>query len=167
MDQYQQKSAYQLKANRIRDLWAKGGLPIGTFIFSHDAAVVEIVGRAGFDFALIDMEHTSLEMRDVEAHIRAAAAVDIAALVRVPNFDGVVIGRVLDSGADGIVFPHFGRDREASRLFAENLRYAPNGHRPSCTGVRSAGYGLAPFAECECRNKGSQCGGVKGSQSRC
>lgn len=147
MDRYQQKSAYRLKANRIRDSWAKGGTPIGTFIFSHDAAVVETVGRAGFDFALIDMEHTALEMRDVEAHIRAAAAVDIAALVRVPNFDGVVISRVLDSGADGIVFPHFGRDREASRLFAENLRYAPNGHRPSCTGVRSAGYGLAPFAE--------------------
>lgn len=147
MDQYPQKNAYRLKANRIRDSWANGGIPIGTFVFSHDAAVVETVGRAGFDFALIDMEHTSLELRDVEAHIRAAAAVDIAALVRVPNFDGAVIGRVLDSGADGIVFPHFGRDRQSSRLFAENLRYAPNGHRPSCTGVRSAGYGLAPFAE--------------------
>ena len=147
MDRYPQKNAYRLKANRIRDSWANGGIPIGTFVFSHDAAVVETVGRAGFDFALIDMEHTSLELRDVEAHIRAAAAVDIAALVRVPNFDGAVIGRVLDSGADGIVFPHFGRDRASSRLFAENLRYAPNGHRPSCTGVRSAGYGLAPFAE--------------------
>ena len=92
MDRYQQKDAYQLKANRIRDSWANGGIPIGTFIFSHDAAVVETVGRAGFDFALIDMEHTSLEMRDVEAHIRAAAAVDIAALVRVPNFEGGVVG---------------------------------------------------------------------------
>ena len=147
MDQRQPKNAYPLKANRIRDSWANGETPIGTFIFSHDAAVVETVGRAGFDFALIDMEHTSLELPDVKAHIRAAAAVNIAALVRVPNFDGGVVGRVLDSGADGIVFPHFGRDREASRLFAQDLRYAPNGHRPSCTGVRSAGYGLAPFAE--------------------
>ncbi len=147
MDRDQQRNAYQLKVNRIRNSWANDEIPIGTFIFSRDAAVVETVGRAGFDFALIDMEHTSLELRDVEGHLRAAAAVDIAALVRVPNFDGGVIGRVLDSGADGIVFPHFGRDIEASRLFAENLRFAPNGKRPSCTGVRSAGYGLAPFAE--------------------
>jgi len=42
------------------------------FYFLHDAAVVEIVSSAGFNIALIDKEHTSLEMRDGEAALTAA-----------------------------------------------------------------------------------------------
>ena len=59
-----------MKVNLIRDRWVKGGKAIG--ISLHDAAVVEIVSSAGFNIALIDKEHTSLEMRDGEAALTAA-----------------------------------------------------------------------------------------------
>ncbi len=133
------------RPNRLREVWRGAGVPIGTFVFSRASSNVEIVGRAGFDFAILDLEHAPLDLADIESHIRAANLSGIAALVRVP--DHGLIGRVLDLGAEGILFPHFGVDRAASRAFAASLRYAPDGRRPSCTGVRAAGYTIGSYAD--------------------
>lgn len=122
-------------------------MPIGTFVFSRASSNVEILGRAGFDFAVLDMEHAPLDLADIESHIRAANLVGISPLVRVPGPDHALIGRLLDLGAEGILFPHFGRDRAASAAFSAALRYAPVGHRPSCTGVRAAGYTLGTYSD--------------------
>ncbi len=137
----------QMTTNRIRKIWQDGGVPIGSFMFSRASSNVEILGRAGFDFALLDMEHAPLDLTDIESHIRAANVSGITPLVRVPGPDHALIGRLLDLGAEGIMYPHFGRDRAASREFAATLRYAPQGHRPSCTGVRAAGYTIGIYAD--------------------
>lgn len=88
-----------------------------------------------------------MDLADVENHIRAANFSGISPLVRVPGPDHGLIGRVLDLGAEGILLPHFGVDRAAARAFAAGLRYAPVGHRPSCTGVRAAGYTIGSYAD--------------------
>jgi 2-keto-3-deoxy-L-rhamnonate aldolase RhmA len=120
---------------------------LGSFVFSRASSTVEIVGRAGFDFVILDMEHAPLELGEVESHIRAANLQGIAPLVRVPGPDHALIGRVLDLGAEGILLPHFGVDRAAAKAFAGDLRYAPAGQRPSCTGVRAAGYTIGSYAD--------------------
>ena len=133
--------------NRLREAWQCGERPTGTFVFSRDAAVSEVIGQAGFDFTVIDLEHAPLDLRDVEGHIRAAQLAGISPLVRVPStLDTAIAARVLDLGAHGILFPHFGLDAEAARDAIATLRYAPEGKRPSCTGVRAADYGLRNFA---------------------
>jgi 2-keto-3-deoxy-L-rhamnonate aldolase RhmA len=134
-----------MKPNPIRQCWHSGHCALGTFIFSTDAATVEIAGASGFDFAVIDLEHAPLGIADAAHHVRAANAAGIGALARVPHADAGTIGRLLDLGAHGIMLAHFGRDVEAARAFGAMLRYAPKGERPSCTGVRAADYGLANF----------------------
>jgi 2-keto-3-deoxy-L-rhamnonate aldolase RhmA len=114
----------------------------GSFVFSSDPAVVEIMGWAGYDFAIVDLEHASLGVAEAVGHIRAGAAAGLAVLVRVPEGDTAAIPPLLDAGAAGIVLPHFGRDPAASIAAARLLRYPPAGTRPTCSGVRAARYGL-------------------------
>ncbi len=133
--------------NPIRRCWQSGRPALGTFVFSTDAASVEIAGHAGFDFVIVDLEHAPLGIEHAPGHLRAAAAAGIGALVRVPSGDDARIGTLLDSGAHGILLAHFGKDAAAARAFGRVLRYAPAGERPSCTGVRAAGYGLTSYAE--------------------
>jgi len=135
------------RPNRLREVWRGGGVALGSFVFSRASSNVEIIGRAGFDFVILDMEHAPLELGEVESHIRAANLAGLAPLVRVPGPDHGLIGKLLDLGAEGILLPHFGLDRAAARAFAAGLRYAPAGHRPSCTGVRAAGYTIGSYAD--------------------
>ena len=131
-----------MKQNLIRQRWAEGVPAIGTFMFSRDPATTEIAAHSGYDFVIPDIEHAPLDMRDVEAHIRAAEANGITSLVRIASGDLAVVNRLLDLGAAGIIYPHFGVNREDSRAFSERLRYGPNGSRPSCASVRATRYSM-------------------------
>lgn len=107
----------------------------------------EIAARAGFDFVIVDREHTALSWHDVAAHVRAAKSAGIGTLVRIRRPDGDETGHALDMGAEGVVVPHFGLDRAASAECVAYARYAPEGTRGTCTGTPSSGYGLANFTE--------------------
>jgi len=72
---------------------------LGTLNFSRDPAVVEVMGHAGLDFVVIDLEHGALDLREVEENIRAADAVGLAPLVRLGERAPTLISRVLDIGA--------------------------------------------------------------------
>lgn len=124
-----------------------GERAFGTFIFSPDPAVTELVGHAGFDFAVIDMEHATTDIGRLPDHGRAAAASGMSWWARVGKVDPVLIGRTLDAGAQGIILPHFGVDRAAGKEACRMMRYAPQGTRPSCTATRATNFGLADFEE--------------------
>jgi 2-keto-3-deoxy-L-rhamnonate aldolase RhmA len=121
---------------------------LGTFIFSTDPALTEIVAGAGFHLAIIDTEHAVLGYADLAAHGRAAAAAGTSWWVRVGRFDGSEIGKILDCGAQGVIFPHYGLDPALSGQMTASLRYPPRGTRPTCTGARAAAYGLGDFSAC-------------------
>ncbi len=132
--------------NPLRRRWQSGEAALGTFVFSTDPASVEIAALAGLDFAVIDLEHAPLGIAEAANHIRAADGAGIGVLVRIPALDRGMIGKLLDTGAHGIMLAHFGKDPAAARSFGSALRYAPLGDRPSCTGVRAASYALASYA---------------------
>lgn len=119
----------------------------GTFVFSPDPAMTEIAGRAGFDFVIVDREHTTLGWGEIQGHARAAAAAGISLLVRVQAADKVEVTHALDLGADGVVIPHFGVDPAATAASVTAARYAPAGERGTCTGIRANAYSLDVFAE--------------------
>ncbi|HKP16948.1 MAG TPA: aldolase/citrate lyase family protein [Gaiellaceae bacterium] len=129
--------------NRVRRLVADGQPANGTFVYSPDPAVVELIGAAGFDFVVVDTEHASLGRREVENLIRAADGKGMSALVRVNRIEDVAA--TLDAGAAGIVAPRFGADA-ASRELAASLRYPPAGTRGACTCSRSVDYGIQDLA---------------------
>jgi len=118
---------------------------LGVLVFSPDPAVTEMAGGAGFDLVLIDTEHAALGLPDIVAHVRAAQCAGVSCWVRVGRYDTAEIGRILDAGAQGIMFPHYGLHPEATAALAA-MRYAPTGARPTCTGMRGSAYGIADFA---------------------
>lgn len=135
------KATFNKATRKLRE-----GEPIaGSFAFSPDAAHTEIMGKAGLDFVMIDLEHAPLTITDVVNHVRAAQLAGISPYVRVRHNNAADVGRILDTGATGIMFPHVGLDPEATKSAIDALRYFPHGIRPSCTGVRAVDFGLSSF----------------------
>ncbi|QHE85054.1 HpcH/HpaI aldolase family protein [Hydrogenophaga sp. BPS33] len=131
---------------RLKDRLDRQRPALGTNVFSSDPAVVEILALSGWDFAKVDMEHTTLSIGDVVNHVRAGHAMGIPVVARVPWNDRSAISRLMDAGVAGIQLPHFAEDADASIEAALTLRYPPAGVRPTCTGTRAAHYGRADFA---------------------
>ena len=135
-------------ASRRHRFWQKlqgGQRGLGSFVFSPDPSHTEILAASGFDLAVVDLEHAPLTIGDVVNHVRAADAAGISCWVRVGHPQPNEIGRLLDCGVQGVILPHFGLDREATRAALRAFRYAPQGSRGTCTGTRSVAHGLGDF----------------------
>lgn len=111
----------------------------GTIISLTDPAIGEIFGGIGYDYLWIDMEHTYMSYRDVLCHLNAAKAAGCAGIVRVPQNDLTVTKKIVDMGADGIIFPMVRTKEEADALIAMTL-YPPRGTR-GFGPMRAIGYG--------------------------
>ncbi|MCL7750277.1 aldolase/citrate lyase family protein [Guyparkeria hydrothermalis] len=101
--------------------------------------LVEMLGHAGFDFVVLDMEHLSVNPETVEHMIRAAECADITPLVRVTGVDAGAIQRALDAGAMGVVVPRVESAEQAREVVAA-ARFHPLGRR-GITGGRTTGFG--------------------------
>jgi len=129
-----------MKSNRVKTQLS-AGLPVfGSFVYLSDPAIIEIIAIVGFDFVIIDTEHTAFDMSLVEHMVRGADAAGITPLVRVSDNDEKLILRALETGAQGIVIPFVSTAAEAKRAF-EATRYPPEGTRGMCTATRAAQYG--------------------------
>ncbi len=117
------------------------GLVIGTFIIEIPcAAAVRAVALAGFDFAVIDMEHSTLGYDALEPLVISAQAVGLAALVRVWGEDTGLIGKALEAGANGLLIPHVGSAGRA-RDIVRQTRFSPLGSRSFSPLTRYDGLG--------------------------
>ena len=114
-------------------------LTIGSWIMMGTPMSVEVMALAGFEWLVIDIEHTSIGLETVQTLITTIQANNIKALVRVSKNEEVVIKRVLDMGADGIIVPMVSSKEDAMQAVAY-AKYPPQGKR----GVglyRASGYG--------------------------
>jgi 2-keto-3-deoxy-L-rhamnonate aldolase RhmA len=75
------------------------GYPVGTFAMGASPLVVEALGCAGFDWAVVDMEHAPLDLDGVLRMLQAVAGTAMLPITRVPWNDAVMVKRVLDAGA--------------------------------------------------------------------
>jgi 2-keto-3-deoxy-L-rhamnonate aldolase RhmA len=136
-----------MQENRVKRIMNEGGLALGTHVGGiPDPQIVEIIGLSGFDAAFIDMEHTTLDLHDVQACVMAAERVGITPIVRTPGFDPAFILRLLDMGVQGIQVPHVS-DPETARAAVQAVRYPPQGERGMAAGSRAADYGRIPLLE--------------------
>lgn len=90
--------------------------------------LVELAAAHGLDTVILDQEHTTSGLDLIREQILAAQLGGMTALVRPPHIDPHQVGRILDAGADGIVFPRVSTVAEA-RTAAAALRYPPHGTR--------------------------------------
>lgn len=114
-------------------------LTVGSWITLAHPAIAEIMARAGFDWLVVDLEHSVITIREAEELIRVIDLCGVAPLVRLAANDPVQIKRVMDAGAHGVIVPMVNSAEEARRA-VEAVRYPPDGRR----GVglaRAQGYG--------------------------
>ena len=118
---------------------SQGDLLIGAFMTLPSPEIAEIFAATGYDWLFIDMEHTTLNVSDVQRILQAAGG-ECACLVRVPSKDEAWLKKVLDAGADGVIIPHINRVDEVRQII-KTCHYPPLGSR-SVGMSRAQKYGL-------------------------
>ena len=118
---------------------------MGTFVRMGSMSA-EILGIAGWDFIVIDMEHGVHSFADVLEIKRAAASVGVSTVVRIPDPTEISVMRALDSGGEGVQIPQI-RTLEEVKSVSAAARFAPLGTRGSCSYTSSAQYAFTPYQE--------------------
>ncbi|CAA0829323.1 Phosphoenolpyruvate carboxylase family protein [Striga hermonthica] len=114
----------------------------GIFLLSFSPTIAEIAGLAGYDFAVVDMEHGHGGIRDALPCLQALAAAGAAAVIRLPESSAAWAKKALDLGPQGIMFPMIESPKSA-RKAVSFCHFPPKGVRGSAhTLVRASGYGL-------------------------
>jgi 2-keto-3-deoxy-L-rhamnonate aldolase RhmA len=131
--------------NPFRQLLRSRGAqaPLGTWIMSASPIVAEAMGHAGFEWGVIDMEHTPLDMMEVVHLLQAVGNTKMLPVVRVPWNDTVTVKRVLDAGATTLLFPFVQNAVEATQAVAAT-RYPPEGVRGMAGMSRASRFGTTP-----------------------
>lgn len=118
----------------------QGDTLIGCWLNLGSSTTAEIVGLAGYDWALIDLEHGAGTEADVLHQLQALEHTPAAAIIRVESHERQRAHRVLDLGAEGIMFPRVSGPEDAQKAIS-TLRYQPDGARGAAMLVRAARFG--------------------------
>jgi 2-keto-3-deoxy-L-rhamnonate aldolase RhmA len=132
--------------NKMKQVLENNQIAYGTFCALKDPAIIEILGYAGYDFAIIDLEHSALDLSTMEHFIRAAKVANITSVVRTPQNDYATILRAVEAGADAVMIPHL-MSKEQGKKIVDMAKYAPIGRRGIDGSTRVAKYGNIPMAE--------------------
>lgn len=123
-----------------------GELLFGTLVTFASPEPAEVLAQAGYDWLFIDLEHSSLGIREVQAILQAVAG-QVECLVRVPLNDEIWIKKALDTGAAGVIIPQVNTPAQAEQA-VRWAKYSPRGSR-SVGLARAQQYGadLAGYIE--------------------
>jgi 2-dehydro-3-deoxyglucarate aldolase len=124
-----------------------GTLSIGSWISLGHPAIAEIMARAGFDFLVIDLEHSVISIREAGDLIRVIDLCGVPSIVRTTSNDPQQIKRVMDAGAHGVIVPMVKSRAEAQA--AVDAVYYPNRGRRGVGLSRAQGYGVGFERYCE------------------
>jgi len=112
---------------------------LGTWITISHPSIAELMVRAGFDWVVVDLEHSPIGLESAAEIIRTIDLAGVSPFVRVGNHDKNMIKRVMDAGAHGIIASTVNTPEQASAIVSA-VKYPPLGSR----GVgltRAQGYG--------------------------
>lgn len=133
--------------NRIIAMLEQKQVPLGMQVFTGNPSLIEILGLTGFDFVMIDTEHSSNDARKMEDLIRAADNVGLTTFVRVSKHDDEGdIHRALEAGAMGVFLPLIKTAQDVKRA-ADAAFFPMKGKRGVCPSLRAARYNWASFEE--------------------
>jgi 4-hydroxy-2-oxoheptanedioate aldolase len=129
-----------LPVNHFKRALKAGTSQIGLWCSLSSHYSIEMVAGAGFDWLLLDTEHSPNDLESVLTQLQAAAAYPPASVVRVPWNDMVAIKRVLDIGAQSLLIPYVQNPDEARAAVAAT-RYPPAGVRGVAGTTRATRFG--------------------------
>lgn len=130
-----------LPKNTFKAALREGRTQIGIWCSLPGANHAEALAGCGFDWMLIDTEHSTVDLTTVQAMLAAAEPYPTHAAVRPGWNDAVEIKRILDAGALTILVPYVQNAAEAAQAVS-NVRYPPHGTRGVAGITRASRYGL-------------------------
>jgi 4-hydroxy-2-oxoheptanedioate aldolase len=131
-----------LRPNKTKAKLKAGETVYGCFVRYPEATLAEILGYYGWDYLLLDSEHSTITPRDCENLVRACELRDVTPIVRVTTNQPPVILRYLDTGVQGAQVPMINSQSEAEAA-VRAVKYHPRGIR-GLAGVRAADFGQIP-----------------------
>ena len=117
-----------MRENRVKRLLKAGKPAIGTVISLPDPFTAEVLAGFGFDFLLVDTEHSPVTISELQSILIALRSAESTIIVRAAWNDIVMIKQILDVGAEGVIVPWVNTPEEAQRAVAA-ARYPPIGLR--------------------------------------
>ncbi|MEM9787805.1 MAG: aldolase/citrate lyase family protein [Pseudomonadota bacterium] len=117
-----------------------GQKQIGLWVSLASNYAAEVTAGAGYDWLVVDMEHSPGDMQTTLSQLQAIAPYPGTAIVRTPWNDAVMVKRLLDIGAQGILFPMVQSVEEAQAAVAAT-RYPPDGIRGVAGSMRGSRFG--------------------------
>lgn len=125
---------------------------LGTFLQLPSPEIAEIYGYCGYDFVIIDNEHSVIGPEMSLRMTRAAEAAGTFAMIRTPDVSETNIKKALDTGASGVLIPGI-QSAQDVRDVIRFAKYSPMGMRGSCPGVRANCYGKGDLSYYQQANK--------------
>ena len=120
-------------------------LQAGTFVKTAAPQVIEVLGLAGLDFAVVDAEHAPFDRAMIDLMVLAGRAANLPVFVRAPDDRHSTLLSILDVGAAGVLIPHVDSAEQAAEI-VRNTRFG-GGERGYSGSPRYAGYGSLGMAE--------------------
>ncbi len=114
--------------NGLSKAWSEGRAALGPWITTDSAWSIETLAHCGYDFVVIDCQHSLLDEVTAGRLLKGLANAPAAGIVRVSRNEPGRIGRVLDAGADGVIVPLVNSAEEAAAAVAA-CHYSPKGVR--------------------------------------
>ena len=130
----------ELPINRFKHAIQSGQQQIGLWSHLCSPISIEILAHCGYDWLVLDMEHSPNELSDILAQLQAMTGSNAAPVVRVPWNDAVMFKRLLDIGVQSFLVPYVQTAEEARQAVAAT-RYPPHGVRGYAGAPRASGYG--------------------------
>lgn len=127
--------------NAMKDKIRRGEAAYGVSLMFPSPQLVEMVAYAGFDWVLIDCEHGSIGLADVELMAMAADASGITPIARPRSNASADIQAVMDRGVKGVQVPHVNTRADAERI-VKAVKFGPGGYRGLAAGTRPDRWGL-------------------------
>jgi 4-hydroxy-2-oxoheptanedioate aldolase len=128
--------------NRFKEaLGSRQQLGLWSTLRIRSNLLIELFAGCGFDWILIDTEHSPNELPDIINQLQAVGARDTSVVVRPAWSDMILVKRILDAGAKSLLFPNIQNAKEAAAA-VHFTRYPPHGVRGVSAGSRAANYGL-------------------------
>ena len=131
-----------MKTNPVKAKLRAGQPSFGTWLSLGDLFATRVLARLGFDWLTLDIEHQAIDWSQAAMLFAAIADAGCVPLARVPEGSHVLIKRVLDAGAWGIVVPMVDSVEQA-RVAIAAAKYPPVGNRSVGGGMHSLNFGAS------------------------
>lgn len=124
----------------LKEKLNKNKFTLGSWITLGHSSIAEIMAKIGFDWLVVDMEHSAITLDECQRLIQVIELSGVVPLVRVDENNPYLIKRVMDTGAHGVIIPMVNTKKDAV-MAVKAVNYPPSGIRGIGL-ARAQGYGM-------------------------